>query len=128
MKIPFRSSMRENSGATAVELALTMPLFLALLIGCVQIGLVLWTQFGLQYGSEAAARCASIDTTTCSNSTQIASYAANHALGLSVPTSAFTVSTPSCGNQISASYPYTFYTLVAGAPTVTLRARACFPH
>ena len=120
--------MRDNSGATAVELALTMPLFLALLIGCVQIGLLLWTQFGLQYGSEAAARCASINTTTCNTSAQIASYAANHALGLSVPTNAFTVSSPSCGNQISASYPYTFYTLVAGAPTVTLKARACFPH
>jgi len=120
--------MRDNSGTTAVELAFTMPLFLALLIGCVQIGLLLWTQFGLQYGSEAAARCASVNTATCNTSAQTASYAANHALGLSVPSTAFTVSTPSCGNQISASYPYTFYTLVAGAPTVTLKARACFPH
>jgi len=120
--------MRENSGATAVEFALTMPLFLALLIGGVQFGLALWTQFGLQYGSEAAARCASITTTTCSTSGQIAAYAANHALGLSVPSSAFSVSTPSCGNQVSASYPYTFYTLLFGTPTLTLTARSCFPH
>jgi len=120
--------MRENSGATAVEFALTMPLFLALLIGGVQLGLALWLQFGLQYGSEAAARCASITTTTCGTSDQIAAYAANHALGLSVPSSAFSVSTPSCGNQVSASYPYTFYTLLFGAPTVTLAARSCFPH
>jgi Flp pilus assembly protein TadG len=126
MKI--RSSIPENSGATAVEFAFTMPLFLALLIGSVQLGLLLWTQFGLQYGSEAAARCASIDTTSCSTSDQIASYAANHALGLSVPSAAFSVSTPSCGNQVSASYPYAFYTLVAGTLTVTLTTRSCFPH
>jgi len=121
-------SIRENSGATAVEFAFTMPIFLALLIGSVQLGLLLWTQFGLQNGSEAAARCASIDTTNCSTSTQTASYAANHAFGLSVPPSAFSVSTPGCGNQVSASYPYTFYTLVAGTLTVTLTAQSCFPH
>ncbi len=128
MKMQLRSSIRENSGATAVELALTMPLFLGLLIGCIQLGLALWTQFGLQYGSEAGARCASIDTTTCGTSDQIASYAASHAFGLSLPSSAFTVSTPSCGNQVSASYPYTFYTLLFRTPTVTLTARSCFPH
>ena len=119
---------RDRRGASAVEFAITAPVFLALVIGVVEGGLLLWTQFGLQYGSEAAARCASINTATCNTSAQTASYAANQALGLSVPSTAFTVSTHSCGNQISASYPYTFYTLLAGAPTVTLKARACFPH
>ena len=128
MKKQLRSSARESGGATAVEFALTMPLFLGLLVGCIQLGLALWTQFGLQYGSEAAARCASIDTTTCSTPDQTASYAASHALGLSLPSSAFTVSTPGCGNQISASYPYTFYTIVFGTPSVTLTARSCFPR
>jgi Flp pilus assembly protein TadG len=105
-----------------------MPLFVALLVGCVQLGLALWTQFGLQYGSDAAARCASINTSTCDNSTDTAAYAASHAFGLSLPPSAFSASTPGCGNQVSASYPYTFYTLVAGNPSVTLTARSCFPH
>jgi Flp pilus assembly protein TadG len=122
-----RRSIRETGGATAVELALTLPLFLALFVGVIQIGLVLWTQFGLQYGSEAAARCASINTGTCGTSDQIVAYAANHALGLSLPDSVFSASTPSCGNQVSASYNYTFYTLLFGTPGVTLTARSCFP-
>lgn len=124
----FQSPLRNQSGATAVELALTMPLFLALLVGTVQLGLALWTQFGLQYGSDAAARCASITTATCGTASQIASYAASHALGLSLSPSVFTASTPACGNQVSASYPYTFYTVIAGNPAVNLTARACFPH
>jgi len=127
MKTQFRSLSRDNGGATAVEFAFTMPMFLALLIVTVQLGLALWTQFGLQYGSESAARCASITPSTCANSTETASYAASHAFGLSVTSSAFTVSTPSCGNQVSASYPYQFYTLIAGTRTVTLSARSCFP-
>ena len=111
-----------------MELALTMPLFAALLVGCVQLGLALWTQFGLEYGSDAAARCASVDATTCGTSDQIAAYAANHAFGLSLPASTFSFSAAGCGNQVFASYRYSFYTLFFGTPNVTLTARSCFPH
>ena len=127
MKNSARSALAADGGATAVELALTMPLFLALLIGIVQIGLVLWTQFGMQYATEAAARCAAVNTGTCATTDQVASYAASHALGLSLPSSAFTSSTQSCGKQVSASYTYTVYTLVFGRPTLSLSARSCFP-
>jgi Flp pilus assembly protein TadG len=120
-------SFNEASGTTAVEFALTVPIFLALVAGIIQAGLMLWTQFGMHYGSEAAARCASVNTTTCVTADQIAAYAASHALGLSLPNSAFTFSTPACGNQVSANYTYSFYTLVFGTPTITLTARSCFP-
>lgn len=127
MKMPTRTRLSDESGATAVEFALTIPVFLTLLAGIIEIGLAVWTQFGLQYGAEAAVRCASVNATTCGTADQIASYAASHALGLSLPSSVFTISTPSCGNQVSASYVYPFYTLFFGTPTVTLTARSCFP-
>ena len=85
----MKRSLSQNSGTTLVEFGLTAPLFIALLVGVIEIGLALWTQFGLQYGSEAAARCASIDTTNCGTSQQVATYAANHAFGLSLPASVF---------------------------------------
>lgn len=119
--------MAEPNGATFVEFALTAPLFLALLFGAIQMGLVLWTQFGLQYGSEAAARCASVDASTCGSADQIAGYAAGHAFGLSLPSSVFTAAASHCGNQVTASYNYVFYTLFFGAPTLTLTASSCFP-
>ena len=125
--ISTRTILADESGATAVEFALTAPIFIALLFGIIECGLALWTQFGLQYGTEAAARCATVDTATCSSASTTASYAASNALGLTVPASTFTASTPSCGNLVKASYIYTFLTPFFGTPKVTLKAQSCFP-
>jgi len=127
MKMRSQRSVTESSGATLVEFALTAPLFFALLFGAIQAGLALWTQFGLEYGSDAAARCASVNASTCGTADQISGYAASHALGLSLPSSVFSAATSGCGNQVTASYNYVFYTLFFGAPTLTLTARSCFP-
>ena len=123
----IRSLRKNESGATALQFALTAPLFIALLFGVVEIGIALWTQFGLQYGVAAAARCAAIDTVTCDNAADIASYAANNALGLTIPSSAFTIADASCGHQITGTYVYTFFTGYFGTPTETLHAQACYP-
>jgi Flp pilus assembly protein TadG len=48
----------DQHGATAVEFALTMPLFLLIMLGIIQAGWLLWTQYGLQQGVQMAARCA----------------------------------------------------------------------
>ena len=125
--ISTRTILVDESGATAVEFALTAPIFIALLFGIIECGLALWTQFGLQYGTEAAARCATVDTATCSSASATASYAASNALGLTVPASTFTATTPSCGNLVQASYVYTFLTSYFGTPRVTLTAQSCFP-
>lgn len=125
--IATRTVLADESGATAVEFALTAPIFIALIFGIIECALALWTQFGLQYGAEAAARCASVNTTTCSSASATASYAASNALGLTVPASTFTLTTPSCGNLVQASYVYTFVTSYFGTPKVTLKAQSCFP-
>ena len=44
-----------------VELTLTLPVFLLLMFGLIQAGLLLWTKAGLQHGVEVAARCASVN-------------------------------------------------------------------
>ena len=119
--------LRDSGGATAVEFGLTAPIFMALLFGVVEVALAVWTQFGLQYGVEAAARCATVNPSTCGNSSQIATYAANNALGLTIPASTFTATTPSCGNLVQANYTYAFLTSYFGAPTVTLTAQSCYP-
>jgi Flp pilus assembly protein TadG len=48
----------DQHGATVVEFALTMPLFLLIMLGIIQAGWLLWTQYGLQQGVQMAARCA----------------------------------------------------------------------
>src|SRR5437868_5582943 len=110
-------------GATALEFALCAPAFFMLVMGIVELGLLVFMQLSLQQGVEAAARCASINHTTCSNASQIQSYAAAQSYGVTAPVTAFTVTTPSCGNMVQASYTPSFLPGFP-IPTRTLTAQA----
>jgi Flp pilus assembly protein TadG len=118
--------IRNRSGATAVEFALTVPVFFALVIGAVEVGLLCWAHLALQQGSEAAARCASVNKTLCGTTAQIQAYASAQSLGLAPVASTFTVSTEACGKRVQASYDPPFLTAFAMSG-VTLAASACFP-
>lgn len=118
--------LRDRNGGTAVEFALTAPVFFMMVIGAIQVGLLCWAQLALQQGSEAAARCASVNKTVCGSSSQIQSYASAQSYGLSPGASAFTVSTVACGNRVQASYTPPFLSGFV-IPAVTLTASACFP-
>jgi Flp pilus assembly protein TadG len=122
-KLSFRFDIR---GATALEFALCAPAFFMLVMGIVELGLLVWMQLALQQGVESAARCASINKTTCANASQIQDFAASESYGLSPPSTAFTVTTPACGNMVQASYTPTFLPSFP-IPTRTLTAQACFP-
>jgi Flp pilus assembly protein TadG len=119
---------RDQQGASAVEFALIAPVFFLFIFGIIAFGLLFWTQVGMQHGAEMAARCASINTTLCptSSPSTITNYALQQALGLSLPSSTFTYSTPACGNQVSASYTFEFPNILNRSP-LTLTAQACFP-
>lgn len=118
---------RDERGTTAVEFAFTAPLFFMLLAGITQFGLLLWTQLGLQHGVEMAVRCASIKATACGNATDIQTYAAQQAFGLNPPPSTFVVSNTACGTLITADYTFHFMTSYFGTPTLSIKARSCFP-
>src|SRR5207302_6417539 len=106
---------------------------LAFLLGIAELGRALWTQAALQFAVEAGARCAS---TTCA--ADIPTYTASQALGLTIPSTAFTYnSSQSCGiagyssgKQVTASYA--FPSLVVSLKflpqlNVTLSAKSCRP-
>jgi Flp pilus assembly protein TadG len=118
---------RDECGATAVEFALTAPIFFALLLAVCEFGLMAWTQLGLQHGAEMAARCATFNTGTCGSVGAIQNYAVQNAFGLNVPASTFTVAAPTCGNQVSATYTFQFLIGYVGMSAVTLNAQSCFP-
>lgn len=113
-----------------VEFGLTLPLFGALLFGVVESGLLLWTQLGLQHAVEAAARCATVNTTACGSASAIQNVAVAEAYGLNPPAATFSVASVGCGNQVSANYSYQLVTgriAFTSAPSITLTARSCFP-
>lgn len=120
------SPFSDRRGATAVEFALILPPFLLLLLGVVEFGRALWTQSALHFAVEESARCAAVDATNCATTTQVQNFAVSRAKGLGLNNTVFTLTTPACGNQVSASYPFPFI-LATMFPSVTLTAQSCFP-
>ena len=119
---------RDERGTSALEFALTAPAFFLFVFGIIGLGLMFWTQIGLQHGTEMAARCASINSTLCptNNPGAITDYAMQQAYGLSLPSSTFTYSAQTCGNQVNASYTFALPDFLNIGP-LTLTAQACFP-
>jgi hypothetical protein len=126
-KALLRRALNERGGAAAVEFAMTVPILLVAMLGIIEFGRVLWAQNALHFAVEDAARCATIDVTTCDNPTDIQNYASTVS-GYTFPPTVFTITSPapSCGNQVIASYSFQFLTSLFGTGP-TLSAQACFP-
>ena len=115
-------------GASAVELAFCLAVFLGLIFGIINIARVLWIVGILHFAAESAARCASANTTTCSSASTIQSYALNQYHGESLGgTNPFTYSATGCGNTVNASYTYSLVIPLFGTYSLPLSATACFP-
>jgi Flp pilus assembly protein TadG len=125
--VRYAKLRRDESGASAVEFAITAPVFFAVVFGIIEGGLLLWTQLGLQHGAEMAARCAAVNKTMCNNSSAVQNFAVQNSYGLNPAPSTFTVTTAACGTQISAAYTFNFITTYFGTPNVGLTAQSCFP-
>ena len=119
-----RDIARDRSGSAAIEMALiAMPLFL-FIFGVINTGRALWLQNALETAVMQAARCATVSsTTTCSNASQIAAYAAAQA-GAGFDSAIFSFAQADCGNRVSASYPLTLPVLNI---SLNLSAQACYP-
>lgn len=128
-----RRLVRERQGVAIIEFALLMPLFVIIVIGIIELGQMLWTQTALQHAVEMAARCASINTTTCGTSATIQTYAVGQTYGMTLPNSTFTATTSTCGNTgktgnlVTASYGFALKIPYVTSQTVTLLAQSCYP-
>jgi Flp pilus assembly protein TadG len=117
--------LHDRRGSAAAEFALVLTPLLLFLLGIIEIGRLMWTANALHYSVEEAARCASNNTATCGTASQIQTFAAGHS-GEGFAASVFTATTPSCGNQVSASYPMAL-NIPFGTYSITLTAQSCYP-
>jgi Flp pilus assembly protein TadG len=140
----LRSLARATAGATAVEFAMVLPMFLMLVFGGIEFGRVLWARQALQEAAIAGARCMAILQSSCASggaysSSGTTSYIQNVASGwgLSVPTSGISLNNAaSCGgasgfSQVTLTSTFTsvvpkIVQLAAGGTSLT--ASACFPN
>lgn len=111
-------------GATALEFAVVLPLFLTLALGMLHVSNIFFSSNALQYAVQEAARCASVDTVECPNIAKAKAYAQKSYVGSGTPS--FTHSIQACGNSISASLTYS-WSIGLHSFTTPLSASACFP-
>lgn len=116
-----------RAGTTAIETAIVLPVVLLFIVGLMEFGRAIWIQATLDYAVESAARCAAINTTQCATASQTQAYAAGKAAGLTLATSVFTLTTQTCGAQVSASLPFQFVVPILFPYAITLTAAACYP-
>src|SRR5450631_3737167 len=123
-----------RDGTVAIEFGILLPLLLLFTFGIIDFGRVLWTNTTLTRATQAAARCGALNaTTTCPD---VAAYAVSQAWGINdITSAAFTVTTTTCGLQVSATYNFQFIIpwfpqFGSSAPlgTQTLTAIACYPQ
>jgi Flp pilus assembly protein TadG len=138
----LRRLWRARGGATAVEMAFLLPVFMLFLLGICEFGRALWTQTALQFAVEAAARCAAVSPSLCTaaggTTMDVPGYAATQAFGMTIPSTAFTYtanatcgvassSTGSGGAQVTASYRFDAVVPQLVPVDVTLSAKSCHP-
>ena len=116
---------RDDAGNLSIELGLLAPVLILFIFAVAEGGHLLWTVNALHYSVEEAARCASVNKTSCGTASQIQSFAAGRS-GAGFPSSAFTATVASCGNHVSASY-----TMALNIPfmphSISLSAQSCYP-
>ena len=122
------------AGSVALEYGIMLPAFLLLLLGIADTARLLWVYSTLSHAAASAARCAAIAAPGCATNAQTATYATTQAYGLALDASAFTVSAASCGEQVAASYNFTFVIpwLGSGSPfgagnAITVSTTTCYP-
>jgi Flp pilus assembly protein TadG len=115
-----------RSGAAAVEFALILPAFVMLIVGAMFTAQMMYAASSLRYATEAAARCASINTGTCSSNSATQTYAASKYTGPASPAPTFVSSSAACGHNVTGSIAYVLDTGVTRI-NVPLSAAACFP-
>ena len=117
--------INDQQGATAVEFAIIAPLFIALTVGLFNLCLLMFAISSMHFAVEGAARCASVNTTTCPNSSAIRAEAAARYYGPQV-SQTFTYAVAACGNSVTSSGTFVLYAGIAQF-TIPLSATACFP-
>lgn len=117
----------DRRGVMAIEYALILPVFLAMIFGIIEISRLIWYQVSLQQATAVAARCGALAATNCTTDALIATKAASGAPGIKFPAAAFTVTHETCGVRVAASFSFSFATGILGLPAKTLTANYCHP-
>jgi Flp pilus assembly protein TadG len=120
----IRRYAADRGGASAVEFALVLPVFITLLVGGICGANLAFTVNSLHYAVEEAARCASIKTLVCTNAATTQAYAQSKYMAGGAAT--FAYAPTGCGHTVTGTtvFPFSIATATVDVP---VSAAACFP-
>lgn len=140
----LRAFWRARDASTAIEFALVVPAFIALIFGTIEYGRLLWTWQALQETATIGARCMAIPQGACASG---GSYSASSTTsfiqqtarnwGLSLPSANITLTqNASCGGTAGFAQVSLTTTFRSAVPMVvllpaggtSLNATACYPQ
>ncbi|MCJ2178718.1 TadE/TadG family type IV pilus assembly protein [Novosphingobium album (ex Hu et al. 2023)] len=127
MNTLIRPFLRNESGASASEFALVLPLVLIVIFGAITAGALGYTIVNLQQATETSARCLSAKRSDCSLD-NITTFAQNRYSGPSLNGLAFTAEwNADCnGYRVTGSGTFGFF-MGSGLLSVPLSTQACYP-
>ncbi len=111
-----------------VEVALILPLLFIFVFGIIEAGRMMWVQHTLQEATDAAARCAAINTVICPDAAAVTAYAAEQAVGIGVDAADFSHTSEACGEKVAISYHYISVVAALVPFDINLDASACHPE
>lgn len=123
----IRQFLHDETGGSAVEFAMVVPVVLILIFGAIASGVMMYTVVKLQHATETSARCLSAKRSDCSL-TNITTYATSYYTGPALNGLTFTPtwdSTRQC-YKVTASGTFNFF-MGQGLLSVPVYTQACYP-
>jgi Flp pilus assembly protein TadG len=116
---------RDESGATAMEYGLVMPLLIFGILGAAWAGLLMYSAASLDLAVQSAARCMAVDANNCGTASATQTYAQARYQGPAIsPT--FLATASGCGHTVTAQASFGLE-ILPGIRGVPLSSSACYP-
>lgn len=117
---------RDVSGSVAVEFALLLPVYIAVIFGIIEFGRMIWICNTLEFAAEQAARYGAVRSASQTAAT-IETYARSQMLGMDSSNANLDFTVTPCGTTITVVGTYNFTTLISAyvpilATTLTVTA------
>jgi Flp pilus assembly protein TadG len=122
---PLGGFWKEELGSGAAEFALVLLPFSALVFAIIHLCLLFYANQGLQFATEAAARCYSVDAVNCSTTGAAQSYASVKYTGPNIGAT-FVAAGTGCGHTVTGTGNYNLNAVFVRM-SVPLSVTACFP-
>jgi Flp pilus assembly protein TadG len=116
---------RSQEGASAIEFALVLPVFIMFLMSGFYASFGAFTVSNMHYAVEAGARCAAVSKGECSSAASTDAYVRRNLVSIG-PVPSITVEDASCGKLVTGRVDYPV-DLVFHRMTFPLSAQACHP-